>query len=41
MKYLSAIILAGFLALAAMVYFFNPTEPYYPEDETPTPIVAR
>jgi hypothetical protein len=42
MRILAVIIITGFLTIAAMVFFFNPTEPSYPEDvREPPPILAR
>jgi hypothetical protein len=41
MKAISIFLAVGFVALAATVYFFNPTEPSYPEDEWPAAIVGR
>jgi hypothetical protein len=40
MKILSVFIAVGFAALAVTVFFFNPTEPYYPEDDWPPAIVG-
>jgi hypothetical protein len=41
MKLSSVFLAAGFVAIYVMVYFFNPTEPSYPEDEWPAAIQTR
>jgi hypothetical protein len=41
MKRLFVLMAVGFLAFSASLYFFIPSELSYPEDDVPTPILAR